>query len=457
MAAAFFAPLPAGEFDRRKAAHLLRRAGFAPSQAELEQAVEQGLEATVDKLLADDSEQEAGFRQAFDAIAGSLLNVADPSQVQAWWLHRMVKTASPWREKLTLFWHGHFATSVHKVEDGELMQRQIDTLRRLAWGNFRELVQAMARDPAMLVWLDGESSTRQHPNENFGRELMELFTCGIGNYTESDVLEAARAFTGWHREGAEFVFHADDHDFDRKNLLGKSGRFDGGDVIDILMQQPATPRFIAGKLLEFFATPQPSDEALAEAGRLLDQTQLDVKWFLREILLSAYFYGDECYRRRIASPVEYVVGTVRALGARMPAAELNDHIQAMGQELLAPPNVKGWDGEQAWINSSTWPGRLAFAQAISGLYSENAYGPHLPLEAIVGAELNEPRAVVDRLAEVLFQNELADETRRELAEFLVKTEEGSNAEAFRDDEGFRFDKTRQALAVMLSLPEYHAW
>jgi uncharacterized protein (DUF1800 family) len=286
---------------------------------------------------------------------------------------------------------------------------------------------------------------------------MELFTCGIGNYTESDVLEAARAFTGWHREGAEFVFHADDHDFDRKNLLGKSGRFDGGDVIDILMQQPATPRFIAGKLLKFFAAPQPSDEALAEAGRLLDQTQLDVKWFLREILLSAYFYGDECYRRRIASPVEYVVGTVRALGARMPAAELNDHIQAMGQELLAPPNVKGWDGEQAWINSSTWPGRLAFAQAISGLYSENAYGPHLPLEAIVGAELNEPRAVVDRLAEVLFQNELADETRRELAEFLVKTEEGSNAEAFRDDEGFRFDKTRQALAVMFSLPEYHAW
>ncbi|HWB14552.1 MAG TPA: DUF1800 domain-containing protein [Pirellulales bacterium] len=459
MAAAFFAPLSTAgvEFDRRKAAHLLRRAGFAPTEAELDQAIEQGLEATVEKLLADDSEQEAAFQQAFDSVAGSLLNVADPFQVQSWWLHRMVKTASPLREKLTLFWHGHFATSVHKVEDGELMRRQIDTLRRLAWGNFRELVQAMARDPAMLVWLDGESSTREHPNENFARELMELFTCGIGNYTENDVLEAARAFTGWHRAASEFVFHPDDHDFDRKSFLGKSGRFDGQDVIDILMQQPATSRFIAGKLLRFFAAPQPSEEAIAEAGRLLDQTQLDIKWFLRELFLSAWFYGEECYRRRIASPVEFVVGTVRALGARMPAADLNNHIQAMGQELLAPPNVKGWDGEQTWINSSTWPARLAFAQGVSILYSENAYGPHLPLEAIVPAHLNEPKSVVDRLAEVLFQGELADEARREVAEFLVKTEEGPNADVFRDDEGFRTDKTRQALAVMLSLPEYHAW
>jgi hypothetical protein len=141
----------------------------------------------------------------------------------------------------------------------------------------------------------------------------------------------------------------------------------------------------------------------------------------------------------------------------MPVSDLNNHLQAMGQELLAPPNVKGWDGEEAWINSSTWPARLAFAQAISGLYSENTYGPHLPLEAIVPPELNEPQAVVDRLADVLFQGDLSDDTRRDVAEFLVKTDEGPNTDAFRDDEGFRFDKTRQALTVMLSLPEYHAW
>ncbi|HVX09993.1 MAG TPA: DUF1800 domain-containing protein [Pirellulales bacterium] len=457
MAAAFFAPFSGEHFDRRRAAHLLRRAGFAPSQSELDQAVEQGLEATVEQLLADDGEQEAAFQQTFDAVAGSLVNVAEGYQVQTWWLHRMLKTSSPLREKLTLFWHGHFATSVHKVEDGELMLRQIDTLRRLAWGNLSELVHSMARDPAMLVWLDGESSTRQHPNENFARELMELFTCGIGNYSEHDVRAAARAFTGWHREGSAFAFHADDHDFDRKEFLGKTGRFDGGDVIDILMQQAATPRFIAGKLLRFFAEPQPSEETIREAGRLLDQTQLDIKWFLRELFLSSYFYSDACYRRRIASPVEFAVGTMRSLAARLPAAQVNDHVQAMGQELLAPPNVKGWDGEQAWINSSTWPARLSFAQTVAGLYSEGAYGPHLPLEQLVPPELNEPRAVVDRLAEVLFQGDLAEPPRREVAEFLVRTEEGPNADAFRDDEGFRSDKTRQALAVMLSLPEYHAW
>ena len=152
----------------------------------------------------------------------------------------MVTTRVPLREKLTLFWHGHFATSYEKVEDPALMHRQIETIRRHAWGNFRELVLAIARDPAMVVWLDGESNTKEHPNENFARELMELFTCGIGHYTETDVQEAARAFTGWHREGAEFVFKADDHDAGRKQFLGKSGRFDGGDVIDILMQQPAT-------------------------------------------------------------------------------------------------------------------------------------------------------------------------------------------------------------------------
>ena len=457
MAAAFFAPLAADAFDRRMAAHLHRRAGFAPTQANLDWAVEHGVEAIVDHLLADDGDQEAAFRQAFEAVAGSFVNFADPAHVQSWWLHRMVRTSSPLREKLTLFWHGHFATSVHKVEDGALMQQQIDTLRQHAWGRFSDLVLAVARDPAMLVWLDGESSTREHANENFARELMELFTCGIGNYTERDVLEAARAFTGWHREGNRFSFNADDHDFDRKTFLGKSGRFDGTDIIDILMQQPATQRFIAAKLLRFFACPQPSDEAIDAAGRLLDQTQLNVKWFLRELFLSAWFYGDDCYRRRIASPVEFVVGTVRALGIRLSADELNNHSAAMGQELLAPPNVKGWDGEQAWINSSTWPARLAFAEFVVGLESDNDYGPHLPLSEIVPRDLAQPSAVIDRLADVLFTGELADETRQELTKFLTETDEGPNADAFRDDEGFRFAKTRQVLAVMLGLPEYHAW
>ncbi|HVC97327.1 MAG TPA: DUF1800 domain-containing protein [Pirellulales bacterium] len=457
MSDAFFAPLDLERFDLRQAAHLLRRAGFAPTRAELGAAVEQGLEATVDGLFAENSEEQAAFQQTFDAVAGSLVNFADASQVQAWWVHRMLRSAVPLREKLTLFWHGHFATSVHKVEDAVLMHQQIETLRAHAWGNFRDLVLAVARDPAMLVWLDGESSTAQHPNENFARELMELFTCGIGNYSERDVREAARAFTGWHRAGNQFVFVAEEHDGERKRFLGRSGRFDGGDVVDLLMQHPATPRFIAAKLLKFFATAEPSTDAIAAAAQLLDRTRLDVKWFLRELFLSRYFHSEVCRRRRLASPLEFVVGSVRALGARMPSLELVEHMAAMGQELLAPPNVKGWDGEQTWINSSTWPARLSFAQNVASIFSENPYGPHLPLEAIVSPELNGPLEVVDQLAEALMQGELAEGVRSELAEFMVTTDEGRNVEAFRDDEGFRAEKTREALAMILSLPEYHAW
>jgi uncharacterized protein (DUF1800 family) len=460
MATSFFASSnvgSGGEFDRRKAAHLLRRAGFGASPAQIEQAVEQGLEAAVESLFADDAEQEDEFRRVYESVAGSLLNVGELGPAQAWWAHRLLKTRAPLVEKLTLFWHGHFASSNFKVDNGHLMRLQIDTLRRLARGNFRDLTSAVARDPAMLVYLDGESYTKDHPNENFARELMELFTCGIGNYTEADVLEAARAFSGWHRDGDQFVFRPEQHDADRKQFLGKAGRFDGQDIIDILMQHPATPRFIAAKLLRFFAVGEPSPDAVTAAAGLLDATQLDIKWFLRELFLSDYFYSDACYRRRIASPAEYVIGTLRTLGARVQAAELAEWMSGMGQVLLAPPNVKGWDGEQKWINSSTWPVRLGFAQFVSELNSEIPYGPNLPLADIVPPDMSDPDQVVDRLADVLMQGDLPAEVRSELGQFLVTTDDGANAELFRNEQEFRADKTRGALAIILGLPEYHAW
>lgn len=458
MAALHFAPWApaAGEsFDRARAAHLLRRAGFGASSEEIQQAVDQGLEATVEGLFADASEEDAEFARVFDSLAGSIMDLEDPGTAQAWWVHRLVRTRHPLREKLTLFWHGHFATNYNKVGEMPLMQRQLDTLRANAWGDFPDLVLAMARDPAMLVWLDGQTNTKEHPNENFARELMELFTCGIGNYTEPDVLEAARAFSGWHREGAEFAFHAEEHDFDRKTILGRSGRFDGGDVVDILMQLPATPRFMAGKLLRFFAG-EPAPDVLDEAARLLDSTQLNVKWFLRDLFLSRHFYSEACLRKRIASPAEYAIGTVRTLGIRVPAAELKDRMAAMGQELFAPPNVKGWDGEQKWINSATWPVRVAFAQEVSQLDSESPYGRRLPLEAAVPLELTEPLEVVARLDDVLMQGALGEEVRADLRELLVTGDEGPDPDAYRGDVGVRYQRNREALATILSLPEYHA-
>jgi uncharacterized protein (DUF1800 family) len=453
---AAFVPAASDPFDRRKAAHLLRRSGFGASAAEIQKAIDRGLLDTVEGLFAEAEDEHDAFTKTFEAIAGSLLGFAEAENLQAWRLYRMVRTRVPLREKLTLFWHGHFATSYHKVESMRLMHQQIETLRQHAWGNVRELVLAMAKDPAMLVWLDGESSTKEHPNENFARELMELFTCGIGHYNEHDVQEAARAFTGWHRAGAEFRFVAEAHDDGPKDFLGKSGRFDGTDIVDILMQQPATTHFLARKLLRFFATPEPSEDVVAEAAELLDRTQLNIKWFLRELFLSRYFYSDACVGRRISSPVEFVVGTIRTLGARWPATELTGHLNAMGQELLAPPNVKGWDGERTWINSTTWAARLAFAKAVSELASDDGFGAHLALEQIIAEDQKDPRTVVDALVEWLIPEGLPQDHRRELADFLITTDDGRNAETFRDDDDFRHAKIRALVALLLSLPEAHA-
>ncbi len=461
MAAEFFAPLPSDSghrFDEKRAAHLLRRTGFGASPAEIAACVERGLADAVDGLFQAPEDEAEKYARAFDVVNGGMLNFGDADTCRAWWLLRMVSTAAPFREKLALFWHGHFATSVDKVEDTRLMLGQLDLFRRQAWGTFRDLVLAIAQDPAMLVWLDGESNTQEHPNENFARELMELFTVGIGHYTEQDVQEAARAFTGWHREAGAFVFHAEAHDAGVKRILGKSGRFNGGDVVNILVAQPETARFLARKLLRFFATPQPAADVVAAAAELLDRTQLNIEWFLRDLFQSRYFYSDACYRQRIASPVEFVVGTVRTLGVRQPAPELAGNLAGMGQRLLSPPNVKGWDGEQEWVNSTTLAARAAFAETIAGLNAEgNALQPDCPIATRVSPEITAPDQVVERLAEVLFQGDLPAAVRQELAAFLVLGDNGPQPDAFRDDEGFRAAKTRDLLAVMLALPEYQAY
>ncbi len=469
-----YEPGPADPFDHRKAAHLLRRSGFGAAPDEVTKAVEVGFEGTVDALFDASvaEQQDAEFQAAFDAVSGKLASFGETEGLQAWWIYRMIQSRTPLREKLTLFWHGHFATSNEKVENSWLMHRQIETLRRLALGNIRDLTLAMAHDPAMIVWLDGESNTKEHPNENFARELMELFTCGIGNYTESDVREAARAFTGWHRENANFAFRPDDHDPGRKKFLGKTGRLDGSDIVDLLMQSPATPRTLAVKLLRFFAAPEPSHDIIEEATSLLIRTRLDVKWFLRELFLSRWFYSDACYRTRLASPVEFVVGSVRTLGARWAAAELVEHLNRMGQRLYAPPNVKGWDGETNWINSSTLAARQAFAEELARLDSgENELGNSFDLAKIVPPEWNDPRKIVERLTAILVQGELSSDSRASIAGFLETPGEDEDddmeededdkakrgAETFRDDPGVRAVRIRRALGVLLGLPEYQAY
>lgn len=444
-------------FTRGLAAHLLRRTGFGADPAAVENVLQQGLVDTVDQLFLDHPDEDAEYQKLFDALNGRLENFTDAESCRAWWLNRMLTTKNPFREKLALFWHGHFATSNNKVDNTRLMLQQIDLFREHAWGNFPALVQAVAKDPAMLIWLDGESNTKEHPNENFARELMELFTCGIGNYTEADVQAAARAFSGWHRNESGFVFNADVHDAEVKQFLGKRGRFNGNDIIDILMAQPATPTFIATKLLKYFATPDPAPDVIAEAAEVLDRGQLNIKWFLRELFTSEYFYSDACYRKQVASPVDFVVGTFRTLQVRQPARELLGPLSSLGQELLAPPNVKGWDGGKKWINSSTLAARVEFANMVATLDGgDNSWSPNFPVETVVPTETNKPAEVVQRLVDVLFQGEIPDETRKDLEQFIVSNESGPQPDTFRDDPGFRKDRTRQLLSIMLGLPEYQA-
>jgi uncharacterized protein (DUF1800 family) len=421
----------------------------------IQQVEDQGLEALVRELLEDAPDQEAEFQQTFERIRNDLMDFSQADQLQAWWCYRMLRTRTPLKEKITLFWHGHFTTSLPKVEDAYLVHRQIEMLRTHGLGNFRDLLRAVCHDPAMLVYLDSDANSKEHPNENFARELMELFTIGVGNYTEVDVREAARAFTGWTREGAEFHFNTDQHDNGFKQFQGHNGRLNGNHIMDILLQHSALPHFLARKLLVFFANPQPSEEVVAEAGRVLKEGGLNIKHFLNALFLSRYFHSPVCRGTRIASPVEYVVGACRSLGVRMSATQVRTHLVAMGQELLAPPTVKGWDGEKKWINTNAWAARTAFAQELADLTKSSEFSPHLDIEQLVPGVMTDPKDIVDQLAGRLLDGRLPPDKRAELARYMLLKEGKPNREAFQSDDDFRAHQTRNAVAVLLSLPEYH--
>jgi uncharacterized protein (DUF1800 family) len=296
--------------------------------------------------------------------------------LRAWWLYCMLQGGHPLREKLTLFWHNHFATSYAKVRDATLMYRQNCLLREHALGKFGPMLQAVSRDPAMLVWLDSNSNVKGRPNENYAREVMELFSLGVGNYTEKDIREAARAFTGWHVEKGEFRFKPEQHDDGPKTVLGKSGDWDGGDVVKIILEQPAAARFLVRKLYTFLVSevPPPDDllEPLCEGYRASDY---DTAALVRTMLASRLFFSEHAFRKRIKWPVEYALGAALAVYRRydvkdgdyrpLPPQSFVRWLAGMGQTLFAPPNVKGWPGGRAWLNTATVLERDNFAAAVA--------------------------------------------------------------------------------------------
>jgi len=403
-------PIGAADWNREKARHLLERAGFGGTPEEVDALAALSPQAAVRRLvyfqgapadtlppfdesgifdegidpfppgrpattaLADKNGEALGIKvkasgnrpqqpivnQFFYWLRASRL---ETERVAYWWGNRMVATPRPLQEKMALFWHGHFTSSEEKVRDYRKMLKQVELFQREGMGNFRTLLIAAAQDPAMLAYLDAGVNVKGSPNENFAREIMEMFTMGVGNYTEHDIREAARAFTGWNFVGLEF--HADPakHDDGEKTFFGQTARYDGVGIIDRILAAPATPQYISGKLYKFFVRDDLSPELRAALGSRLRESHYDIAPLLETIFLSKDFYADTSRGSRIKSPVEFVVSTYRKLGqTHLPGApDFNRVTEALGQHLLFPPTVAGWSYGRSWITPSLLIERGNFA------------------------------------------------------------------------------------------------
>ncbi len=474
------APLDSARWTPACAAHLLNRAGFGGTPAEIREMHALGLKRAVGRMMSGGGAEsdspppsltapEELYEQARMARGLSSEEqkrelrrrwrreqMAEMRALRAWWLERMRRTTFPLREKMTLFWHGHFATGVEKVRAACLMWRQNEMFRTHALGSFRELAKEVSRDPAMMRYLDLQKSRRGKPNENFARELMELFLLGEGVcYTEKDVREAARAFTGYRiaPKRGEFVFQRRQFDSDNKMFLGRTGPFDGDAVIGIILEQPECAEFLMRKLWAFFVSDRPNPAVVRAAADALRAADFHIGAVLERIFLSREFYAPEVVRSQIKSPVQWMIGSTRALEATLPPPTiLESALKQLGQNLFAPPNVKGWEGGRAWIGSSTYLLRCNLAgymvsgrpPALAGFRRASGGVVDIPLEKIAPAELRKnPEALCDELSFRMLNARLQMEEREQLLEALRRHEGEIDDAALRD-----------FLHLLMSTPDY---
>ena len=400
-------PTPADPWGRKWAAHLYRRAAFGPGREELLEAERLGPAGTLDLLLTGRPGAEENLQSLLDVGRAVAASEDSGDKLRGWWLYAMLQSGHPLREKLALFWHNHFATSITKVRSPGLMFRQNCAIRDHALGRFGPFLQAISQDGAMLVWLDSNRNIKGKPNENFARELMELFSLGVGNYTEADIREVARAFTGWHTDGERFRFKPELHDAGSKTVFGKTGNWDGGDIVKIVLEQPAAARFLVRKLYAFYVSEVPPPDALLEPlCESFRKTDYDITGLLRTMVSSRHFYSAHSFRQRVKGPVEYVLGAVRAVYREYPESDpeyrplptqvLVPRLAAMGQALFAPPNVKGWRGGRDWLTTSTMLERANFAAALAtGTLWTAPGGPDLAPAAAMPQALDPARVVTE--------------------------------------------------------------
>lgn len=388
--------------ERARIAHLLRRVGFGASREELDQYEGMGLSGAIDYLLDYEQVDDSALDTKLQTLNLDLTKIDD---LQRWWIVRMVYSKRPLREKMALFWHGLLTSGVSRVGRADYMLKQNEFFREQALGSFPVLLKAVSRDPAMLIWLDSQNNKKSAPNENFARELMELFSMGVGNYTEQDVRESARAFTGWFLSSTGFTFNAAQHDDGVKRFLGESGPFTGDDIIDSIVRQPATADYICRKLLQFFAYDPPDPGLLAALRTTFVASGFSIKAVMRSLLTSETFYASAAYRSRIKSPTEFVAGTLRTLGMATDGSTLPALLTRMGQTLFDPPNVAGWPGGPRWITSVTLLERINFANLIAT--NRKTFDPR----GIVGKASPTPREVLDYLLDHLLDGNVAPSER----------------------------------------------
>ena len=429
-------------WNRRIAAHLFRRAGFAASSERLDQAIAQQPDQVVHELVHVRSDSEE-FRDELSALGNSILATANVKNLPAWWAYRFLTTNDPLLEKTTLFWHGHFATSGDKVTEASLMYKQNNILREHGLGSFHAMVHEISQDPAMLIYLDSITNRKAHPNENFARELMELFCLGEGQYTEEDIRELARCFTGWEIRNDRFRFNRYQHDTGEKSFLGKTGKFSGEEGVDIVLSEPSMGYFIVGKLVNFFVfdEPVPSRELIQPLAEQLHSNGGQIAPIIETILASNLFFSEHAIGRKLRSPVDFSVGFLRALNGSTDLYSLTNGLSELGQTPFFPPNVKGWDGGRTWINSSTLLARANLIRAL--LDRKETRFNQGSLEAMLDEyQLSSSEQIVDWWEELLLATTLHESVKTQLQE-QIENGPGNQEQRLRD-----------ALHLFCTLPEF---
>ncbi len=443
--------------------HLLRRAGFGVTREEHDHYQTIGLKATVDELVNYNAVDDSA---AVNAASQIPIDYTNRQNLPVWWMTRMANTKRPLQEKMTFFWHGLLTSQLTVVKDPALMLRQNEFYRTNAMATFPQILKGVSADPAMMLYLDVNGSQRAAPNENYARELMELFSLGIGNYTEQDIRQSARAFTGWvvprNPSGADLfsygepVFRQERFDNGSKTFLGKSGNFRPDDIVDTITEQPASAKYIAGRLFAFFIYPGPDDKTLQPFVDTYLKSNKSIGATVEAMLRSDVMYSPQAYRAIVRSPVEYIVAAVKALGGQQTIAQTigltqrnGQALTTMGQVLFEPPNVAGWPPGATWLNSATMFARLNFFNQLTGgtaaaRTARPGAGGQQPPQAAPGASLGTPAQALDYYLPMVVDDNIPADARQVLLDYSGGADAAITAE-----------QLRSLVYLILASPQFH--